>query len=258
MKKKLIIIISIVLLIILVLLGVVNNYEPFHFTNNLFFKKQSIKSIYKEEYKNIDTIYVDVDDAIINITDGESNNIKVEILSDRKNINLKSYNTKLSIVTDNNEGCIFCTLNVINIEAPSNFEEYINVVNDYGHVRIEGFPNATISVTSGFGNISVNEAKVLKVISKRGSVDIKKVSNASIYSLWGTLNLDNVNSIASKSTLLHMNINNVNKYINIDNTFGNINIKNATITRDSKINVGFGNVNIENLKEDTGKLELKN
>ena len=258
MKKKLIIIISILLLVTVILLGVINNYEPFHFTNNIFFKKQSTKSIYKEEYKNIDTIYVDVDDAIINIINGKSNDIKVEILSNRKNINLKSYNSKLSIVTDNNEGCIFCTLNVINIEAPSNFKEYINVVNDYGHVNIESFPNSTISVTNKFGNVSVDEAKVLKVISKRGSVDVKKVSDASIYSFWGTLNLDDVNSISSKSTLLYMNIDNVNKYINIKNDFGNINIKNATITRDSKIDVGFGNIDIENLKEDNAKLEKKN
>ena len=81
MKKKLIIIISVILLVIVILLGVVNNYEPFHFTNNMFFKKQSTKSIYKENYKNIDTIYIDVDDAIINIINGESSDIKVEVLS---------------------------------------------------------------------------------------------------------------------------------------------------------------------------------
>ncbi len=258
MKKKIIIIVSIILLAIVILLGLVNNYEPFHFTNNVLFKKQSTKSIYKESYKNVDTIYIDVDDAIINIVNGESSDIKVEILSNRKNINLKSYNSKLSIVTDNNEGCIFCTLNVINIEAPSNFKEYINVVNDYGHVNIESFPNSTISVTNKFGNVSVDEAKVLKVISKRGSVDVKKVSDASIYSFWGTLNLDDVNSISSKSTLLYMNINNVNKYININNDFGNVDINNAIITKDSKIDIGFGNVDIKSLKEETGKLEKKN
>lgn len=258
MKKKLIIVISVILLVIVILLGVVNNYEPFHFTNNMFFKKQSTKSIYKENYKNIDTIYIDVDDAIINIINGESSDIKVEVLSNRKNINLKSYNTKLSIVTDNNEGCIFCTLNVINIEAPSDFKEYINVINDYGHIKIGSFSDATIFVTSKFGNVSVDEAKVLKVISKRGSIDVKKVSDASIYSLWGILNLDDVNSISSKSTLLYMNINNVNKYINVNNDFGNININNATITRDSKIDIGFGNIDIKNLKEETGKLEQKN
>ena len=258
MKKKLIIIISILLIVIIILLGIINNYEPFHFTNNILFKKQSNTVLYEEVYKNIDNIYIDVDDAIIDIVNGESNDVKVEIFSERKNINLKAYNTKLSIVTDNNEGCIFCTLNVIKVTAPSSFKDYITVVNDYGHTNIEKFSNSTISVTSRLGNVSVDEAKVLKVISKRGSIEVNKVADASIYSFWGTLNIDDVNSISSKSTLLYMDINNINKYIDINNDFGNVNIKNATILKDSKIELGFGNINIENLKEDTGKLEKKN
>ena len=255
MKKKLTIIISIFIIIIIILLGIINNYEPFHFTDNILFKKQSTKLIYEEEHKDIDNIHIDVDDAIINITNGESDNIKVKVFSNRKNINIKSYNSKLSIVTDNNEGCIFCTLNVINIEAPSNFRDYINITNDYGHVSLEKFNNATVSITNRFGNIKVGEAKVLKVISRRGKIDVNKVSDASIYSFWGILNMDEVNNLSSKSTLLYMNINNVNKHIDIINDFGNINIENANIIKDSKINIGFGNANIKNLKEDTGKLE---
>ena len=175
-----------------------------------------------------------------------------------KNINLKSYNKKLSIVTDTNEGCVFCTLNVINIKAPSNFKEYMNIVNDYGHVNIENFNNSTISVNNRFGNISVGEAKVLKIISKRGNIKVNRASNVSIYSLWGMASINDVDSLNSNSTSLYMNIDNVNKYININNDIGNINIKNATIIRNSKVSVKFGNVNIKKLKEDTGKLERKN
>ena len=258
MKKKLIIIISVVLIVIVILLGIINNYEPFHFTNNLFFGNLSNNKLYEEEYNDIDTITIDVDDAIINIVNSETNSIKVEILSNRKNINLKSYNKKLSIVTDNNEGCIFCTLNVINIKAPSSFKEYINITNDYGHVNLDKFSDATISITNKFGDISVKEAKVLKIISKRGSINVDSVTNASIYAFWSILNINNVDSITSKSTSLRMNINNVNKYINIDNSIGNINVKNASIIRDSKINVRLGNVNVKNTKEISGKLEKKN
>ena len=255
MKKKVIIIISIIIFIILIILGIINNYKPFHFTNKLFFNKKSNTKLYDESFEDIDTIYVDVDNALINIKNSDDNNIHVKVLSNRKNIKLKSYNKKLSIKVDEYEGCFLCKMNVITITAPKNFKEYINVVNKYGHVNIESFANATMAITNRFGNVSVDEAKVVKVISKRGSINIGKASNASIYSFWGILNINEVNNVLSKSTLLETNIDTVKKYININNDFGDINIKNASILKDSFIEVGFGDINIDKLTESTGKLK---
>ena len=259
MKKKIIIIVSIIIAIILIILGIIDSFEPFHFTGKMFFGKKSSTKLYDEKYEDsIDTIYIDVDNAIINIKNGDDNDIKVKVLSNRKNIKLKVYNTKLSLKVDSYEGCFFCKMNVIEITAPSSFKEYMTISNKHGHISIEKFPNTTIAITSKLGDVSVEEAKVVKVTSRRGSIDIGKVANASIYSFWGIANIGEVDNLFSNSTLLEMNVGYVKKYININNDFGDISIKKADILRDSKIEVGFGNINIKKLHEDTGKLKKKN
>ena len=258
MKKKIIIIVSIIIVLVLIILGIIDNFEPFHFTGKMFFGKKSRVKLYDEEYEEIDTIYIDVDNAIINIKNGDDNAIKVKVLSNRKNIKLKSYNKKLSLKVDYYEGCFFCKMNVIEITAPKNFKDYLTISNKHGHVNIESFPNATMSITNKIGNVSVTEAKVVKVVSRRGSINIGKASNASIYSFWGILTIGEVDNLFSNSTLLEMNVDYVKKYINIKNDFGDINIKKADILRDSIVEVGFGDINIKKLKEDTGKLKKKN
>ena len=258
MKKKIIIIISIIIGIILIILGIVNNYEPFHFTNKMFFGKKSSKKLFNEKYEGIDTIYIDVDNAIINIKNGDDDVVKVKILSNRKNIQLKAYNSKLSMKVENYEGCFFCKMNVIDITAPSTFKDYISIRNKHGHTNIESFPNTTMAIVTKLGNVTVKEAKVVKVSSRRGSIDIGDAKNVSIYSFWGIAKIGEVDNLFSNSVLLDMNVDYVKKYISIDNDFGDINIKKADILRDSKIEVGFGDINIKKLKEDTGKLKKKN
>ena len=258
MKKRIIIILSIIIIIILIILGIINNYKPFHFTNKMFFGKKSSTKLYNEKYEDIDTIYIDVDNAIINIKNGNEDTIKVKVLSNRKNIQLKAYNGKLSMKVENYEGCFFCKMNVIEITAPSTFKDYMTISNRHGHINIENFPNTTMAITSKLGNISVKEAKVVKVKSRRGSINIGKVANAYIYSFWGRLKIDEVDNLFSNSTLLDMNVDYVKKYININNDFGDINIKKADILRDSIIEVGFGEINVKKLNEDPGKLKKKN
>ncbi len=260
MKKKLTIVICIMLLIILTILGVVSSYEPFHFTKKIFFGRQSSNTIHDEEYEDIDTIYIDVDQAIINIKNSEPDDekIKVEVLSERKNIEIKDYNKKITIKVKYYDGCLFCKMNVINITAPESFKEYITVVNKYGPVNIESFENATMAITNRFGNVKVDQAKVVKVVSRRSGIEIGKTANASIYSLWGTLKVDEVDNFFSKSTLLNIDINKLNQFISVKNDIGDINIKTADIERDSEISVSLGDINIKKLNETDGKLTKKN
>ena len=241
-------------------MGIINNYAPFHFTNKILFGRLSTKELYNEEYEDIDTLYIDIDNAMINIKNNEPDDdkIHVKILSKRKNIKLKNYEKTLSIKVDVYEGCLFCKMNVIEISMPTSFKDYMTIKNKHGHIKIEKFPNVTMAITNKLGNVEIEEAKVAKITSSRGSINIGKASNAHIYSLWGTLDIKEVKNIRSRSTLLKTNIDKVTEYIDIKNDFGDINIKEATIQRDSEINLSLGEINIKKLNEDQGKLDKKN
>lgn len=252
--KKVIIILLIILTIVLVILGIISNHEPFHFTHNIFFGKQSNKKLYAEEFSDIDTIYIDVDNAIIKFINHDSDKIRVEIYSNRKNISLKSYNKKLSIMTENKNKCFMCTMNVINVYAPSSFKEYINVNNDYGHVSLENFDDASISITNKFGDIDLGKVNMLKIVAGRGNITAKSVNEASIKNNWGNVEIGDVNVINLQGNISSVKINSINKNAIMEIDFGNITIDQANINKDSAIINNCGDITIHKLNEDGGIL----
>ncbi len=256
-KKKIIIILLIIFTVILIILGIINNYEPFHFTQKIFFGKQSNKIIYDEEFSDIDTIYVNVDNANINFINRDSNKIRVEIYSNRKNVSLKSYNKKVSVITENMHKCLFCTMNVINIYAPSSFKEYINISNKYGHVNLENFENASIAITNKFGHTTVGKANMLKIIEGRGNINVKSANEMSVRNSWGNIRIDDVNVIELHSKISNISINNINKKVFLETDFGNVVISKINIIKDSLVKNNCGDVTINEIKEDGGTLDVK-
>ena len=57
MKKKIIIIVSIIIVLVLIILGIIDNFEPFHFTGKMFFGKKKraefMTEMSKDENKNM-------------------------------------------------------------------------------------------------------------------------------------------------------------------------------------------------------------
>lgn len=254
-KKLIIVIVIIVFILSLILLSVINNSEPFHYTKSIFFGKSSDKLVYSDEFTDIDTIYIDVDNAIVNLINRDYDNIKLEINSSRDNIKIKNYNKRLSIMTEDRKKCMFCKMNVINIYVNEDFKEYINIINDYGFTTLENFPEASVSISNKFGNVKVGNINMLKVIIGRGKLVTGKIGGTSIRINWGDVDISEVNDVFIDNKLTDISINKINNSINLENDVGNIAIENAYINKESDIENEIGDIIIKNLIDDNNYLE---
>lgn len=241
MKNKTATIILIVILSIIVLtfsflfINVLLN-DSFNFFNLGFSNgyKVSSKLTFEKSYDaSFDEIIIKANASDIEVKESLTDEIKVLVYEDKNETKVETYNNKLRI-TSSKRGCVgFCfnqVINKIEVYLPSTYEKEVKIDNDFGDIEIEKINIATI--TNGYGDIKVDEAKRLDIEADCGDIEINKVDNIKAVNKFGDIEIKEVN-----------------EYINANDDCGDIEIKSLFLKKNSSIENSMGNIEIGSTNE---------
>ena len=246
-KKTIItIVLCVFIVIVITSLVIIRNTGCFHYTYNFFFGDVSEDAVFNETYDNeITSIKVAVDRGNIVINNSKDEFIHVKIYSDLKNITLKNYNKKLTIVNDDKcDICIRSTLSNIVLEVPKTFDGVIDITNDYGNTKIEDLSLCNMYLSTKFGNLELKNGKNVYLDSRYGNNSIGQANILHMYERIGNISIGTVNKLELESLLSDIDINTINNSVYIDTSYGNVVIEKLNLAADSQINLVNGNVTI--------------
>ena len=269
-NKKGIITLIIVLTIILVLVSIFfvllfkNDFKGFKIgvqtSNELILDKT-----YEEEFNKI---IIDATISEIDIKKSDSNNIKTKIYGEKDYIDVQTSLDTLNIKTSE-KNCIGICFNQkstkIEIYLPEEYDDNIDIKNDYGDIFIDEFLNANINIEEDCGDVKILGGNIINVDNNYGDIEIGETNIAVINEDCGDVKISNVNDITIKNSYGDIEIKSVNNYLHLENDCGAIKVNNIDLKKDSYIKDDYGDIEIGNTnqifidaKTDLGKVNIKN
>lgn len=222
------------LLLITLMTNIMNgniNLSRFRFNS-----KVSNILIYDEVYENVfTTLNINSDASNIYVMNSNIDKVRVVIYGDKDKLNVNTDNSELYIKSEAKKCFGFCfntLLAKIEIYLPVNYEKDIIINNKYGDIEIESFIKADVNIRTNYGDVLV-----------------KKINNITIDADYGDIDVNSANEIIIDSALGDINIDEVSGYLDISCDYGDIKIKNITISKNSKIDSALGDINIGNTNE---------
>jgi hypothetical protein len=225
--------------------------------------------IIDEKYElDFNIINVKSSSSDIYIKKSEDNNIRVIVYGDKDNTSVDTNNNELSI-TSKEKGCIgFCfntTVAKIEVYIPEDYENEINLDNNYGDIEVAEFLNATIDINADCGDVKVSGAKNVTISNDYGDVILEKAETASINVSAGDIKINTVKNLTAENNYGNIKIDNVNSYLNVKNDCGDIKISNINIDKKSYIEDNYGDIQIGSTNEiyidaktDLGDVKINN
>ena len=254
--KTLKIILILFLSILCVGLGIVlyilinNNYKYENLKITLF-SNNSSKLLESKKIDVVNDIYIDSNISDVYIKNSEDEKIKVELFSDNsKNYSIKLDNNDLKVFMEvDKKISLFSKLSKIVLYVPSSFSNNFYITDTTGDIEIANYKNASFKVKLTTGDISVDKANILDVITKTGDIKINKTNTVKAECKTCDIKIDTVdNSLDLKTTTGDIKINKVDLKENssIETTTGDVKINskndNIYIETESKI----GDVKVDN------------
>ena len=174
--------------------------------NLLFNEKYSIEEVTCLDIKH------DAGDIILENTN-ESNYIRVEVYGEKQeDVELSLIENKLTVNYKNRSGGFWENVyGDIKLYVPSSFYGNIKIENDAGEIKIANFENADFDINCDAGNVDIGKIKSIKADCDAGNIKIDSISS----------------------------------YCDIQVDAGNLEIKQITLDKDSKIKTDMGNVRID-------------
>ena len=246
-KKRIITIVLCVFIVtIITFFVIVRTTGCFNYTYNFFFGDVSEDEVLNKTFEeNITSIKIALDRGNIAVNNSKDEAIHIKIFSDLKNISVKSYNKKLTIVND--DKCDICMGNALSniiIEIPKNYDGVLDITNDYGNTKIDDLSLCNMYISTRFGNVELNKGKNVYLDSRYGNNKINNANILHIYERIGFVTIDTVNKLELKSLLSDIDINSINNAVSIDTNYGDVTIQELNLLADSQINIVNGNVTI--------------
>ena len=243
-KISLVIVISIIvfLLAIFYIKTFVNNFKS---SSIVIGQKVSNKLIYDKTFdENFNEITINAKASNIYIK--ESDTIKVMIYG-KKNKTKVDANDKLTIKVDEIPCvgvCINNTISKVEVYLPTLYQSIININNSSGEIKIEKFPNLIMKINEDYGDVFIKEGYDISIKNNYGNIKINQINNyLDIDESYGDIEIDNVN---------------INENSHIKNNYGDINIGFTNkIYIDASTNLGSTKINNNYQKSDI-TLKLKN
>lgn len=272
MKNKKAIITCIVLLIIAIIgltyffINMLNGKYKSVFLN--FNHKTSTNLVLDEVYDStLSEINVRSYMGDVYIKQSTSGEIKAVIYSENK-ATAEVYNNGLVIELAKekcNFGCIGKKASKVEIYLPSDYNQVINIDNDYGNVYVAEFVNAEINAEADCGNINIIAGKNVNIVNNYGDINLKKAQKAEVTEDCGDIKIGEVFDIKAKNAYGDIEIDYVNNYLDIENNCGDIEIDNININENSQIKNDLGDIEIGQTNEiyidaktDLGDVDIRN
>lgn len=231
--------------------------------------KLSEELIYNEIAEEVNNIYINSSASEINISKSEDNNFKVVVYgdkSDKLNVSNDGGVLKLSYEQKSCVGiCLNNKIGKIEVYVPEDFENTINVENDYGDILIDEFKNATLNIDEDAGNVIVKEALNVKVKNDYGNIEIDKADSINVDEDSGTVKIGEVSILIANNDYGDIKVDKINKYVEVKLDCGEVDINNLFITENSSIKNDLGTIKIGNTSEiyidaktDLGNIKVNN
>lgn len=273
MKNKgiiitLITIISLLIIALIILMCIfIKNKQSFNFNfsfNNKIMENLYIDKNYEDTFKEID---IDTTLANIEIKRSNDNIIRLKTYSKEEETSVKTENNILKIKIES-EKCKFVCLNKkiskIELYLPENYENEININNNYGDIIIDKFENSTINIIEDAGDVSIEESNLINIENKYGDIEIGNVKIGTLKASAGDIKINKADNLNIENKYGDVEIKNINEYANIIVDCGDIEIDNFTVKEDSKIENKYGDIEINktnayiDAKTDLGDMKINN
>lgn len=253
MKNKPLIITLIIFLSLIVLglisifVGLINN--KFNFKTINWSYKVSNELIYDQTFQeDLTNIKITADMSEIEIKYSDNESIKAQVYGEKEELKTDTNNHELNI-NYQGKSCIgFCfnkeTSRII-IYLPKNYNQTLEIDNDYGDIKIKSFDQANIKIKADCGDVLVDGANKLDVNNDYGDIKVGKVNTLKVEEDCGDVIIDTVKKADIKNSYGDIEIKNVTEYIKIEEDCGDIEINNLNIIKDSSINNNYGDIEIE-------------
>ena len=195
------------------------------------FNRQSNTLIDSNEFEGVESITVETNMSDIHIEYSNDDKYKVELYSDNVKEHSITLNTKdLKVVLyDKDRIGIFPKQSRVMLYIPKEYKDRIDITTNTGDVNAYAFKDATFKVKVTTGDIDIDEANTLDLITTTG--DIKN---------------NNVETINAKCTTGDIRLGTVNNVLNLQTTTGDIRIDTINLKESSNIQTTTGDVRISN------------
>lgn len=270
-KKGLIIFLIVLLAIISILLtvfmiGSINGKFKFY---NFIKHKVSNELVLDEYYDNtFSVINVSAKASEIYVKESLEEKVRVVIYGNKDKTDVKVNNNEL-LISSTEKGCTwFCfdmTISKIEIYLPKNYENKLDITNNYGDIDIGEFLNATININEDCGDVEIDGANNIIVDNDYGDITIGTAHMANITESCGDIKINTANELVAENNYGDIKVGSVNSYFDISNDCGDIRIENVNIEKNSYIKDDLGYIKLGTTNEiyidaktDLGKVKINN
>lgn len=206
-------------------------------------KTLTMDQLYDQNFNNIN---IDVTSGNVKLLKSNSNQTRVVVYGKQENLTIDATNN-LNIKYDE-EPCVGICLNKkisrIEVYLPSNYQENIEITNNYGDINIKDFPNANIKINEKAGDVEVLSAKEIKINNDYGDIKIGRVIYADVNAKAGDIEIDSVTDLKTINNYGDITIGSVLNSLSIKEDCGDVEIDNLNITQNSNIQNDYGDIEI--------------
>ena len=205
--------------------------------------------VYHGSYSRIE-VTTDASDIEVKATDESAVHVTIYGDQERSSVRESGNNLKVEAKAKRCFGiCFNLTMSKVVVYVPKEYEGELVITNKYGDIMLEEFSSATIKVEEDCGDVEIREAKSIDVVNSYGDITIGKVKDVTLRESCGNIKIDYLEKGDIVNNYGDIEIGWINGEIFIDEDCGDIDIREAVILNDSKIDNSFGNITIGRTNE---------
>lgn len=224
-----------------------------------------VDKIYNNDYSKVS---INSNGSDIYIKHSNDDNIRIVIYGNKDKVTVNDNDKELKVTTTIKPCIGLCINNVIaktEIYLPKDYSNSINIVNNYGDIKVDKYLNALIDIQEDCGDVFVKGGRDVTIENDYGDISLDEAENAVIKESAGDIEIGTVNTVTANNNFGDIKLNTVNNYLDLENNCGDIKVDKINIKKDSTIKDSFGDIKLGNTNEifidartDLGDININN
>lgn len=212
----------------------------------------SSELVFEETYPIPDDITIRTDASEIEINETDSDTVTVKIYSQEERTTVSNRDNKLEINVTKKSCRFFCInlkVDKIEVSLPRGYDKQIKLENHYGDIQIGDFVNAKVEVEEDCGDISIDEVFSVQAKNNYGDISVDKAKEINVDAEAGDIKIGTVESLKCTNHFGDIKVQKVTSDLEIENNCGDIEVKEVSLLKNSKITSDLGDVKIGRTNE---------
>ena len=235
---------SIFLVILLINNKILNSFNLFSFKNNIN-NNLVLNKTYENGFKNI---IVESNLSDIEIKNNNNKEIKILIYGNNDKFKIENNNEVLNLQYKE-KSCTFLCFTIknskIEIYLPKDYDQNVDIFNNYGDINIGSFKKLNSSINTDSGDIKISFLNKANIKNKYGDIKISEyIKNLKVITNSGDIKVSKGSFINIKNSYGDIDIDKVNNYLDIDSNSGDIKIDKLLLKKNSSIINKYGDIKI--------------